>query len=67
MNYWVLINGDPDVCGVIYWCGYDARMKDHTWDRDKSKAVRFAREIDATRAGVGCKPAGVLPVAQLGD
>jgi len=51
MSYWIIEHGDRDRPG-LYWSGYVFAMKDHTWDRDLEKAIRFSRKEDAERAGL---------------
>jgi hypothetical protein len=58
----VAAHGDPDVSGNIYWCGYVSARKDHTWDRDLRKAIKFFDEDDVLRSGLGVKPAGIRAV-----
>lgn len=51
MSYWIIEHGDRDRPG-LFWTGYVSAMKDHTWDRDQSKAVRFCRREDCEQAGL---------------
>jgi len=54
-TFWAIKHGDPETGGRLYWCGYDRNStpKDHRWDADVKKAIRFCRREDAERAGVG--------------
>jgi len=60
-KWWVAAHGDPDLSGLVFWCGYVSEKKDHTWDRDVTKAVRFYDLTDVDRAGLGVKPNGIKP------
>lgn len=60
--YWLAAHGSPEACGLIFWAGYVSARKDHTWTRDAMEAIRFARESDVIRAGIGVKPSGMKPV-----
>lgn len=52
-DYWVIIHGDPDVTGTLYWSGYkSAPVKDHTFSRELKDAIKFFDEDSAERAGL---------------
>jgi hypothetical protein len=46
------MNGDPEAPGWL-WSGYVSKHKDHNFSRDQNEAIRFCREEDARKAGVG--------------
>jgi len=52
-TYWTIAHGDPDVTGVIFWCGYSSALKEHVFDRNQEKAIKFLDEGSARSAGVG--------------
>jgi hypothetical protein len=52
VTYWVIMHGDRDV-PRLYWCGFDGAKREHTFERKPDNAIRFCREQDARRAGVG--------------
>lgn len=52
MSYWIIEHGDRDRPGQ-FWTGYiGGTVKDHTWSRDRDKAIRFCRREDCERAGL---------------
>lgn len=51
MTYWVIQHGNEDA-GIWYWSGYSSKAKDHMFDRDPEKAIKFFDEDSATRSGV---------------
>lgn len=50
MPYWVIAHGDPEV--RTFWSGYKSEHKDHFFDRDPKKAIKFFDEESARNAGV---------------
>lgn len=51
-SYWVIMHGDPETPN-LYWSGFSAKTRDHTFSRNPELAIRFCRGMDAVRAGVG--------------
>lgn len=49
---YAIAHGDKDR-GVLYWCGWDTKTKEHRFDRDVKQAIKFCTRDDAERAGVG--------------
>ena len=50
--YWCILHGGMDR-GDLYWCGFDRTLREHQFKRNREFAVRFYREQDALKAGVG--------------
>lgn len=49
-TYYVIAHGDPEV--RTFWSGYKSEHKDHFFDRDPMKAIKFYDYASAFNAGV---------------